>query len=98
MAGKITRLPINADTYIDRTIVDPPVEEVPPYGMFHITFSNKRKQLHGLERYDAQGTLYETGHVHLDTMHLQVRDFLSLQQMTDFIKEFGDCHVSWIRG
>jgi hypothetical protein len=98
MGGKITRMPINQATYIDRTIVDVPLDEIPPYGMFQVTFSNRKKQLHGLSRYEAQGTKYASGRVHVDTIYLQVRDFLSLQQMIDFMEEFGDCHISWLRG
>lgn len=98
MAARITRLPINGETYLDRTVVDRPLDEVPSRGMFLLRFSNKRKQLHGLERHDAEGTLYSSGHVHVDTQLVQVHDFRSLQQMMDYFNEYGDCHISWLRG
>jgi hypothetical protein len=97
--GNITLLPINRDTYIDRIMVDTPPEEEPPHGMFHLSFNNERKQLRGLMRYEAYGTLFpETGHVHIDTQYLKVRDFRSLQQMKDFLAEFGNYHINWLRG
>ncbi len=95
--GEISRLPINPLTYIDRTIVDVEPDEIPSYGMFHVTFSNKRKQVNGLQRHTAQGALFTTGHIHIDTMYLQVRDFQTLQQMREYIEQFGECHISWLR-
>lgn len=93
--AKITILPINRATFIDRTN---PGEEVPTYGLFHVIFDNRKKQIRGFARHEAYGSLYPSGHVHIDTNYLQVRDYRSLQQMIDFLEEFGDCHISWLRG
>ena len=97
--GNLTFLPINRETFIDRMMVDTPPEEEPPHGLFHLAFNNSKKQLRGLMRYEACGTLFpETGHVHIDTQYLQVRDFRNLQQMREFLGEFGNYHIQWLRG
>lgn len=97
--ARITLLPINRETFLDRVMVDAPAEEIPPHGLFHLAFNNSKKQLRGLMRYEAYGVLLpETGHVHIDTQYLQVRDFRNLQQMRDFLGEFGSFHINWLRG
>jgi hypothetical protein len=95
---KITILPINRDMFLDRVVVDVSEEEVPAYGLFHVVFDNRKKQLRGFARHEAYGVLFPSGHVHIDTNHLQVQIYRSLRQMIDFLEEFGDCHISWLRG
>lgn len=96
--GNLTILPINPNTYIDRMMVDTPAEEVPPFGMFRLTFNNKRRQKNGLQTCYCQGTLYESGHVHLDTNALQYKDFENLTEMREYLGCFGSFHISWQRG
>ena len=99
MSGKIKHLPINKRSYQDRVLVDIDAEEVPPCGIFHVTFTNRKRQgKEGLTRFDAEGTLYSTGHVYIDTTYLQVCNFRSLLQMRAYLEEYGDCHIQWLRG
>lgn len=63
-------------------------------GLFTLSFNNRRRQgTQGLQTQECQGSLYDSGHVHLDTELLQVRDFLSIQQMIDYLHEYGDCAI-----
>jgi hypothetical protein len=94
----LTFLPINRETFIDRMMVDAPVEEIPPCGLFHLSFNNKRRQKNGLQTCYCQGVLYETGHVHLDTNALQCNSFDTLDDMGEFLKQFGSFHIQWLRG
>lgn len=97
--GNLTFLPINKDTFIDRMMVDAPAEEVPPYGLFRLTFNNKRRQGRlGLQTCYCQGSLYESGHVHLDTNALQYKDFATLTEMEEYLAHFGSYHINWQRG
>ena len=96
--GNLTILPINWQTVMDRKIVDAPLDEVPPQGMFYLSFNNKRRQKNGLQTCHCQGTLYETGHVHLDTNALQCSSFDTLDDMEEYLKQFGCYHISWLRG
>ena len=97
--GKITLLPINPDTYIDRMMVDTLAEEVPSSGLFRLTFNNKRRQGRtGLQTCYCQGALYETGHIHLDTNALQYSSFDTLAEMEEHLEQFGSFHIQWLRG
>lgn len=96
--GNITLLPINKDTFLDRMMVDAPAEEVPPCGLFYLTFNNKRRQKNGLQTCYCQGVLYESGHVHLDTNSLQYNSFDNLDDMQEYLTRFGSFHISWQRG
>lgn len=97
--GNLTILPINPATYIDRMMVDTPAEEVPTYGLFRLSFNNKRRQgRSGLQTCYCQGALYETGHVHLDTNALQYNSFDTLTEMEEYVGQFGNYHIQWLRG
>jgi hypothetical protein len=97
--GNITLLPINRDTYIDRMMVDTPAEEVPECGLFRLSFNNKRRQgRSGLQTRYCLGTLYESGHVHLDTNELPVNNFDTLTEMQEYLEQFGSFHIHWFRG
>ena len=96
--GNLTILPINPNTYIDRMMVDTPAEEVPPFGLFHLSFNNKRRQKNGLQTCYCQGVLYESGHIHLDTNALQQNSFDTLDDLQEYLKQFGSFHISWQRG
>jgi hypothetical protein len=65
-------------------------------GFFTISFNNKKRQgTQGLQTHTCQGALFEdTGHVHLDTSVLQVRDFTSLGQATSYLEQFGDWTIT----
>ncbi|SRR5713226_1276905 len=95
----ITLLPINAETYRDRVMVDTPAEEVPPYGLFRLSFNNKRRPgRSGLQTCYCQGVLYESGHIHLDTNTLQYNNFDTLTEMEEHLEQFGSYHIQWLRG
>jgi hypothetical protein len=94
----ITLLPINEKTFWDRVAVDVSEEEVPPYGIFYLSFNNRCRQIHGLQTCYCQGTLYESGHVHLDTNELQRNNFETLTEMQEHLEQFGSYHISWLRG
>lgn len=71
--------------------------ELPAYGMFRLYFNNRKK--HGrfpIVNKECTGTLYESGHVHLDTQELPVFHFLSYGQMQEYVESWGDCSVEWI--
>lgn len=96
--GNLTILPINPETYIDR-MMEAPEEEVPPYGLFHLSFNNKRRQgRSGLQTRYCQGVLFESGRVHLDTNELQHNSFDTLDDLQEYLKQFGSFHISWQRG
>jgi hypothetical protein len=63
-------------------------EEARP-GLFILTFSNSRKQG------TCQGVLYKSGHVHLDTQDIYVKDFDTLSQMRGYLKQFGYFSINW---
>lgn len=66
-------------------------------GMFLVEFDNRKK--HGrypIQKYEAEGTLYSSGHIHIDTTGLRVTDFTSFQQMLDYLSEFGSAAVVWL--
>lgn len=97
--GNITLLPINPNTYVDRVIVDVPAEEVPDHGIFRLSFNNKKRQgRSGLQTRYCQGTLYESGRVHLDTNELQINCFDTLTEMQEYLEQFGFFHIQWARG
>lgn len=63
-------------------------------GLFSVTFNNRKRQgKQGLQAHMSQGVLYHSGHVNLDTPLLPVVTFLSIQQMVDYLEEFGDCAI-----
>lgn len=71
----------------------------PPYGMFSITFNNRKK--HGryhIRSLTCEGTLYSNGHVNLNTSELPVRDFLSLNGMNEYLGSWGDYEITWLEG
>jgi len=96
--GNLTFLPINKATFIDRMMVDAPAEEIPPFGLFHLSFNNKRRQKNGLQTLYCQGTLYESGRVHLDTNALPTQSFDTLTDMEEYLAQFGSFHIQWLRG
>lgn len=66
-------------------------------GLFTLTFTNKKRQgRYGYRAYECEGTLYPSGHVHLDTMDLPVRDYLTFRQMRDYVSSFGECSITWL--
>ena len=66
--------------------------------MFRITFDNSKKRGRGrpLKRVECEGTLYSSGHVHLDTQDLPAPDFLSLGQLEEYLGSIGQYEISWI--
>ncbi len=71
---------------------------IPPYGFFFVTFDNARKRGRGrvVQHCEAWGAkMPESGHVKVDTQELQVRDFTSLQQMEDYLAQYGNYHIDW---
>lgn len=89
--GEIRRLPIKPRLLKEESI-EP--EALNP-GLFTVVFNNRRRQgMQGLQTHECQGSLYDSGHTHLDTQLLQVRDFLSIQQMMEYLREFGDCMIT----
>lgn len=97
--GNLTFLPINRDTFIERMMVTPPAKEVPPYGLFHLSFNNRKRQgKRGLQTCYCQGVLYESGHIHLDTNQLQPNTFDTLSEMEEHLEQYGSFHVQWLRG
>ncbi len=67
-------------------------------GFFSVAFNNSKKRGVGrpVVHCEAEGTRYSSGHVHLDTVEVQVQDFLSLQQMIDYLETFGTCDLVWL--
>ncbi len=67
-------------------------------GLFSVAFNNAKKRGLGKQviHCEAEGTRYSSGHVHLDTIEVQVQDFLSLQQMIDYLETFGTCDLVWL--
>jgi hypothetical protein len=65
---------------------------------FSIAFNNRKKP--GMSRQviqcEAEGTCYSSGHVHIDTIEIPVCDFLSINQMLDYLRTFGDCTLVWL--
>ncbi len=96
--GNLTFLPVNINDFIDRTMVDVRAEEVPPYGLFRLTFNNKKRQKNGLQTCYCQGTLYDSGRVHMDTNALQRNTFETLTDMEEYLQQYGSFHISWLRG
>jgi hypothetical protein len=73
----------------------PGTQERPPYGMFHLTFNNRKMQgRFGYRSEECMGTLYPTGHVHLDTMAFPRISFDTFDEMKEALEEWGDV---WIR-
>ena len=81
-----------------------PKVQAPPSdpGMFLLYFNNKRKQIRGYQALEAEGVLYSSGHVHVDTEMLRDEEgrlrntFRSLQEMIDTLQEWGECAVTWL--
>lgn len=90
--GELRRFPTKLHALRQEGAIEP--EMLNP-GLFTVTFNNRRRQgTQGLQTHECQGSLYdETGHVHLDTELLQVRDFLSIKQMIEHLQEYGDCFI-----
>lgn len=88
--GEIKRLPIKPRALREHQIAP----ELLNPGLFRLSFNNRRRQgMQGPQTHECQGSLYDSGHVHLDTQFLQVRDFLSIQQMIDYLHDYGDCAI-----
>jgi hypothetical protein len=70
------------------------------YGLFIVKFDNNRKRVRGkpLQTCECWGTLYPSGHVHLDTEEYHLRDFRSLQQMQDHFEVLGKYEIEWQLG
>ncbi len=66
-------------------------------GFFSVTFNNRKKPGMGRQvvQCEAEGTRYRSGHVHIDTIELPVSDFLSINQMLDYLQSFGECSFVW---
>ncbi len=79
---------------IDRVLPPDPIR-----GFFYVFFNNRKKPGMGRQiiQCEAEGTRYSSGHVHLDTIEVPVADFLSLQQMIDYLETFGTCDLVWIQ-
>ena len=90
------------DTDIDEWATDTilNMQEDLGYGLFTVKFDNSKKRGKGrtLQSCNAWGVLYPSGHVHLDTPELRVHSWLSLDQMRDYLEEFGKCEIEWVWG
>lgn len=67
-------------------------------GMFLLTFDNykRRGRNQPMRTWEGEGTLYSSGHIHLDTLDSPVTDFESFQQMLDFFTQYGACSLVWL--
>lgn len=66
------------------------------YGFFIVQFDNrKRRGRNPVKHYEAWGSMYPGGHVHIDTEDLRQRDFASMREMRDYLSQFGCCDVEW---
>lgn len=89
--GEIRRLPMKPRALREQTI-EP--EMLNP-GLFTISFNNRKKQGRGLQSHTCQGSLYDSGHVHIDTDVLPNNNtFHSVQEMVEYLEEFGDCMIT----
>lgn len=72
-------------------------QPVPVHGMFLLSFNNRKKRgRYPLRECVCEGTLYSDNHVNLNTSDLPVHDFLSVQQMQEYVEAWGDCTVTWL--
>lgn len=84
--------------WINQTFDDLDVKDKPPInGMFTLYCDNAKRRGVGrpVQHLEIEGTLYSSGHVHLDTQALPVCDYLSLQQMLDQLDEWGNRAIVW---
>jgi hypothetical protein len=89
---------MNLSRWVDAVIEDSSlIYAQPSKGMFTIYFDNSKKRGVGrpVQHCEAEGTLYSSGHVHLDTQDIPVCDYASLQQMIDQLSEWGNCALAW---
>lgn len=65
--------------------------------LFSLVFNNRKRQgwRKHVQHAECEGTLYTSGHVHLDTVELACTDFMTLQQMRDYVEQYGDITILW---
>lgn len=75
-----------------------PVAKPPrPYGIFEAHFDNaKRRAGKPVQKCECYGSLYPDGHVHLHTRSVEVTDFVSVQEMMDYLESYGMCAITWL--
>jgi hypothetical protein len=89
---------MNISQWVDAVIEDSAIlADHPDSGMFTLYCDNAKRRGVGrpVQRLEIEGTLYSSGHVHLDTQALHICDFLSLQQMLDQLDEWGNRAIVW---
>ena len=72
----------------------PGTQERPPYGMFHLRFNNRRKQIRGYQSHECMGALFDDGKVYINTLAFPQREFHNMSEMEDALNEWGE---HWIR-
>ena len=72
----------------------PGTQEHPPYGLFHLTANNRKKQVKGYRSIECMGALFDDGKVYITTLAYPQREFHSLSEMKEALEEWGDV---WIR-
>ncbi len=69
-------------------------QPTPKYGMFYLTFNNRKKQGRGYQSHECMGALYPEGNVHINTKAFHIREFATMGEMREALEEWGDC---WVR-
>jgi hypothetical protein len=63
--------------------------------LFVVTFDNSKKRGAGrqIQSYDAEGIVFSSGHVVIDTLCAPRPDYASMQEMQEALGQWGNCKV-----